>query len=162
MSGEPVALRGFVLAGGHLVEATYEADVTDPANVQVIVSVTAGMGDCTIIDPKTPTDAMNYFKGLANELNTEASGTSFLDSFGVIADASAAWIELRKAVKDQQEGEDCGSLWVCVCRVAGGTSGGVGGLRGFAVVSLEASSKSTNMFSARPEAPRCTQIYKFS
>ncbi len=40
-SGGAVSLPGFILAGGHLIEAAYVANKREPGNVQVRVSIAA-------------------------------------------------------------------------------------------------------------------------
>jgi hypothetical protein len=97
---------GLVLAGGHLLEAAYLAHETQPENTQVRVSIAGGMPGCVLLDPQTPQDVLAYFRTIQNDLNTEASGTSFLDSFSSIPDITAAWLRERKEKSDAQNDED--------------------------------------------------------
>ncbi len=89
-------INGWVLAGGHLAEAAYLAQSIAPHNDQVRHSLKSGMPGCTVLDPSTPSDALSFFKTIGNELNSEASGISFLDAFAAIPAAVEGWLADQK------------------------------------------------------------------
>eukprot|EP00969_Alexandrium_andersonii_P310193 13707861-Alexandrium_andersonii.AAC.1 len=55
--------------GAHLVEAAYEAHAEQPNNCQVQISIKSGLPGVTLLDPRTPRDALEYFIKEANFWN---------------------------------------------------------------------------------------------
>jgi hypothetical protein len=83
-------MHGDVIGGAHLIEATYDADESDPENEQVIATISGGVPGVTVVDHRLPTDAEDY---MVRELNKTAHLTgqiSFMDKYNMIDDIETA------------------------------------------------------------------------
>ncbi len=76
------------------------------------------MPGCTIVDFHTPLDALGYFRTINNDLNAESSGVSFLDSYSLIDDISAAWLRERKNNQSDDVDEDLYVFHIKTCVIA--------------------------------------------
>ena len=95
--GAPVALRAGFVAGAHLIEAAYDAwGEAGETNEQVRTSILAGLPGVTLLlHPKTPADALKYFKE-GNFLGGGAAGVSFLGKYLGTGSIVQVWQASRK------------------------------------------------------------------
>eukprot|EP00969_Alexandrium_andersonii_P366770 15469234-Alexandrium_andersonii.AAC.1 len=52
----------YFAAGAHLMEAFYMVHASDPTNPHVEHTLQSGYPNVTLLDPRTPPDAVLYFK----------------------------------------------------------------------------------------------------
>eukprot|EP00969_Alexandrium_andersonii_P210140 9282885-Alexandrium_andersonii.AAC.1 len=58
--------------------------------------------DVDILEPRTPPDAMAYFKNLGNKLNLVGSQSSFMEKYNAIEAVEQAWRAHRLEMKKSQ------------------------------------------------------------
>eukprot|EP00969_Alexandrium_andersonii_P023065 1008785-Alexandrium_andersonii.AAC.1 len=67
------------IAGATLVEAAYDAIARQPKNPLIDRLVQEGLKGVTILDKRTPADAVKWQKTIGNRFNAIASQESFLE-----------------------------------------------------------------------------------
>ena len=90
------------------MEALYLAHQTEPENEFVKLALQSGIDNVTIIDYRTPSDALRYFKDGANEFNLEASKLPFLELYHLVPEIEEAYKEHKKG---QQARMCCGRIY---------------------------------------------------
>lgn len=80
-----------------LVEALYDAHDQQPENAQVKASVDDGIAGVIILNPRTPTDCLEYIRDELNKMVGVGARTSFLEHYNIVPAIENQWVEHRRA-----------------------------------------------------------------
>ena len=92
-----------LVAGATLAEAMYLALEWEPENPMLQDLAISGL---VLLQPKTPIDALCYYRDEANMMVGYGAQRSFVEDFGVIDELEASWKTMRTKIRGGAKDDD--------------------------------------------------------